>query len=275
MERNGPFRPLYPRHPWAVGEVGVDGPEKRSPFSCPDAKLQAGKNTVTLTQTGETGIEKKKRQPVARQRKSAGECLLDYLIVCEGIDYRINCAAGKERETLDAALDKGERFSLDEESGLSYGWAKTGIATYRVRRDRHSANPAMLSGVTWTGDSRENIREIELPNGSYSISIIADGIRTDAEEQNVWGWKISGNGASIGVHQGWNGRTPDVNDFLVEGIRAGNTAPDRIYSFLDCKVTGSDGRRTVEPGPSAVDPRLCYIEISQCETTDGRQNATK
>ncbi len=236
----------------------------------PNAKLQAGKNTVTLTQSGATEIEKKKQQPKAKQMRSAGECLLDYLMVFEGLDYRINFSDGKERAALDAVLDKGETFALHEESGLRYGWAKPGIGAYRVFKDRHAPDPAMLSGVTWTANSRDNFWEIEVPNGIYNVYIIAGGIKNDAEQQKIAGWKITGEGDSIGVHEVGNGRAPYVNDFLVEGVRVSNTEPDRIYSFLDCKVTVSDGRLTVKPGPSAVEPRLCYIGISQCNVSNER-----
>ena len=187
-------------------------------------------------------------------------------MVYEGIDYSINFAARRNKSTLDAVLDEGQVFALHEESGLSYGWAKNRMGTYQVIKSRQAPDATQLAGVEWTKRNRDNYWEIKIPNGTYNVHLVTGGIASPDELERVAGWDIDGAGHSInGAQIIKDARVPYVNDYLVEGIRVQDTEPDRIYSFIDCKVDVKDGRLTIKPGPDAVSPRLAGLKISQCQ----------
>ena len=124
----------------------------------------------------------------------------------------------------------------------------------------------MLAGVSWTDSNRDNYWEIEVPDGTYNVHLVAGGIASLDELDRVAGWDVDGGGHSInGLHTAKGGKAPYVNDFLVEGVRVQNTDHERIYSFMDCKVTVKDGRLTIKPGPDADDSRLACLRVSQCQ----------
>jgi len=228
----------------------------------PHALLQKGENQITLSLNSGITVKEKKRKTKTRKKIQP---LIDHLMVYDGIDYRINFAAGKIKSTLNALLDDGKVFRFHEENGLRYGWSQKGIETFRVIKQRQAPDPAMLTGVCWPDKNRNNRWEIEIPNGTYNVHLTAGGIATMEELETVAGWDINGAGNSInGLHSSRDrGKAPYVNDYLVEGVRVKNTEHERIYSFMDCRTTVTDGRLTIEPGPDARNPRLVCLRISE------------
>jgi hypothetical protein len=228
----------------------------------PDVPLKKGDNEITLSLSGDLEIKAQGRKAKARKNIQP---LIDYLMVYDGIDYCVNFGASRYKSVLNAVYDEGQLFALHPENGLSYGWAKRGIGTYSVVRQRQAPDPRMRAGVTWPGRIPNNYWEIELPNGTYNVHLVCGGIAKLDELEAVAGWEIDGSGNSIGLHSGQGGKAPYINDFLVEGVRVQNTDHQRIYSFMDCKVTVKDGRLTIMSGASAENPRLAFLRISQCE----------
>lgn len=132
--------------------------------------------------------------------------------------------------------DYGEIFA-DRGNGYSYGWDDDNTANARNRDnwrspdERHDTlnhmQKALPAGRVW---------EIEVPNGRYRVHIVSgDPTATDS----VYDVQVEG----VTVVSG----TPSATRYWVEGTAVVNV---------------TDGRLTVSNGPTAVNNKICYIDVA-------------
>jgi len=132
-------------------------------------------------------------------------------------------------------VDDGTAYGARAD-GLSYGWSADNSAATRDRDSALSADqrydtcilPQKTGSKSW---------EIAVPNGSYRVRIVA----------------------------GDAGFFDSVFDFTLEGASALTGTPTSATRWLESTttVTVSDGRLTLDNGPTARNNKLAFVEIDQ------------
>jgi hypothetical protein len=126
-------------------------------------------------------------------------------------------------------VDAGDNYG-DRGNGYSYGWDGDNLETrQRTHADQRYATVNHLQKVgtdTW---------EIELPNGTYDIDVVFGD--PDFADQ--------------------------INDMNVEGVLLDDPdGQDNFDEHFGVSVVVSDGRLTISPQGSAVNSKICYIDIN-------------
>jgi hypothetical protein len=127
--------------------------------------------------------------------------------------------------------DYGEVFG-DRGSGWSYGWNDDTKAHARDRNNSSAPDQRYdtLTHPQYDGDSTW---EIELPNGTYNLFIVC----------------------------GDPSYTNQTNDFDVEGTVLIDPDGEDNYDEYRVTVELTDGRLTIQPAASAVNCKICFIDI--------------
>lgn len=189
-----------------------------------------GSRTVTVTPVaGQTG------QSTIRIRVSDGDLTASKTFVLtvgapvSSVNLLVNFQPAVSANPTNALPDSGRLYG-NRGTGYSYGWNQDIQESTRDRNESpdqaHDTLIYVPDGARW---------EIALPNGSYSVRVVA-------------GDPIFANGLYV---------------FSVEGVAAIAASPTPGDRWLDhvVTVTVSDGRLTVTQGASAVYGKLCFLEI--------------
>ena len=128
--------------------------------------------------------------------------------------------------------------------GFSYGWSRDNTAD---ARDRNSVNAPDQRydtleqfQVTHSGGGATSFWEIGVPNGQYQVRIVA------------------GDPDNVG----------DTHHLLAEGQTLLNATTSAATRFVEATgvVTVTDGRLTIAPGASAVNAKICFVEIASFDS---------
>ncbi|RMD82149.1 MAG: hypothetical protein D6820_04115, partial [Lentisphaerae bacterium] len=131
-------------------------------------------------------------------------------------------------------VDTGKTFT-NQGNGYSYGW-NMAVSEETCERNLHTDQRYdtlihMPAGRVW---------EIALPKGSYRVHLLMGDPSTSNH----------------------------INTINVEGVI--QTDPDGADNFdaYTMSVNVADGRLTLKPGPGAMNPTICFIEISPSRRVD-------
>ncbi len=155
------------------------------------------------------------------------------------INIKINFQPSSAPAVTNYAIDSGLTFG-PRSNGYSYGWNYDLSSDVRDRNSSQSANQLYDTMILPQKDlSKPSKWEISLPNGTYSVRVVAGDPNYYSSDMNY--------------------------NFKAEGVvilNAKPTSANRRVEDTD-PVVVNDGRLTIENGSSAVRNRLCFIEISQ------------
>jgi len=160
--------------------------------------------------------------------------------------YLLRFAATGKNVSSDL-LDFGKVFGTHA-NGLEYGWNK---------ENKSGSWGAGVSFADGRGEKTGHKWEMVLPNGTYNVLLGCRGRSTGALDYH--GYKTD-------VFREGSGKTPSVNNFLVEAVPFDDPdGPENLLDLIEHPVAVKDGRLTVEGGKGAKDPRLCYISITSVD----------
>jgi uncharacterized repeat protein (TIGR01451 family) len=166
------------------------------------------------------------------------------------IGYNVNFQLGTSPIPPGYLKDIGDLFG-DRTNGFSYGWATLGGTNITVdARQRNNASSPdlrydtfihLMKGLTTTNPALSATWEMEIPNGFYSIHIVAGDPdngdpATDRFQFNVEGALTSAYSPAL---------TPFINRFGEFNIGVGV----------------SDGRLTIGSGPLALNNKIAFVDI--------------
>ena len=145
------------------------------------------------------------------------------------VNFQLAAAQVPPGYVPDSGLAYGDRGN-----GYTYGWSRDITADSRDRADANADQ--RLDTLVHLQKGTAAVWEIALPNGQYKLH-----------------W-ASGDPTA----------TDQTNSFDVEGVIVndpdGSGAGDN-YDEFDLTVTVTDGRLTLKPAPTAVNSKICYIDI--------------
>ena len=129
--------------------------------------------------------------------------------------------------------DGGEVFG-DRGNGYSYGWDMDIQGTSRDRGSANASDERYDTLIHLQKDGRNNVWEIELPNGTYDLYMVC----------------------------GDPDNTDQINDFDVEGVVV--TDPDGEDNFDEYTLTVevADGLLTIKPAESANNCKIMFVDIA-------------